>query len=172
MSNTPPHVIDVSAVTVFPGDSWSPTRPEYDINALTFKCWTSAGQLVHATPNGKIYYVHHGLSLLFPISLQYSTGFPVYWMDGTNNKRIPFLAAEHDFQPRFNGPEIEVTMENSYPVNPILQVTGPALDLHLFGGISNESVVEARLQTAAMSIITAPRTACKAVNAFIAYRCE
>jgi len=171
MSDTP-YVLDVSTVSIVPGDSWNPTRPEYDILGLMCKCWTSAGQLVHASPNGKIYYVHHGLALLFPINLQYSTRFPVYWMD-RGDKRIPFLAAEHDFQPRFGGPDFEVTIENSYPVNPILQITGPALDLHLFGGLSDQLGVEAQVQAAAMAAaITGPRTTSKAVNAFIAYRCE
>ncbi|KAF8416272.1 hypothetical protein EV426DRAFT_578809 [Tirmania nivea] len=163
------HVLNVTAVSIFPGDSWNPSRPEYDIIKLAFKCWTPQGQLVHASPNGKIYYIHHGLALLFPINLQYSTLFPVYWVEN-NNKRIPFLAAENDFQPRFGGLSVELTMENCYPVNPVLQVMGPALDLHLFGGLSDQFSADAQLQAHALAVLTAPRTS-KAVNAFIAYRC-
>ena len=156
--------MDPSTTFVFPGEGWTISHPEQDIISIAFRAWTLKGQLVESFPEGRIYYVEHGLPLLFPINLLFGTPLPTVVFD---EGLTPVLNCLHELEPVFDNSPVSgvFSLQDYYPHCSVLRTIGPAINIHLFPREDDNAEYNE-----VPAVLTIKKPVAKAVNAFIAYR--
>ncbi|KAI5801693.1 hypothetical protein DFH27DRAFT_525313 [Peziza echinospora] len=154
-------------ISIKPGPTWKPLRPQDDIKRLLFRAWTAQGQIVQGVPNGNFFYIHNGHPFLYQMNLLWNGSIPVGEHPETHTA---VLACDHDLIPR-TGPIEILTWETSFPQDPVLRTIGGPLDIQIRGGFQpgNMDRLDSAKKTSKARASSGKNA--RGVNAWIAYRC-